>query len=534
MTKKQLTTLWALAAALLPTQAAGEVQMQVERVALFKNGYACVQMVGKMEEGLRQSIKGMPMPVLGTLWWRADVDTLRLDAEERAVSQPAACANELDLLLANVGKVAELKLGESATAYRGRIVLPGTPGAASGAGFVSPLLQVRSSEEKENKPELFSLQMDDGGCISFTTESISSLSIPSDQHPQIPENKVNVREFSVVLREPAPGAQLRLGCLSYGLSWLPIYSVELQGDDHAKVTCRAMIMNDLVDMKDVRLDLVTGFPALGSSLVPSPLSITQDLKKFLESLDSSVQLEDSHASGVMTNSAMNLAYHTESVSAAMGELSGQLSRAEDLFYYTLPAFSCNRGETVVCDLMERTVPCKHVYTCTVGNQDELVSRSRRRDALAEVWHAVRLSNTGDMPWSAGTASCYAADRLIARSMLHTTIPGQMSLLQLNKTFDASVSCSEALVKDASEKKYPSEANVCEVYRGVVEFKNESDREMEVELTKDISGMVTQASDGGQITVTPTYRKNPRSLILWKCTVPPGKSKSFSYQYSYED
>lgn len=531
MTKKRLTTLWAIAAALLPTQAPGEVQLQVERVALFKNGYACVQMCGKMEDGLQQSIKGMPTPVLGTLWWNSAADILRVSAIDNAVSQPFELMNRADLLAANVGKQVEFTLSGDKIVYRGRIALPGMSGGDN-SSFTSPLLPKSSPEAKTSNFSVFTLQMDDGSCSNFLVRDISSLTIASDQSPQTPTDKVSVRELSVSLREPAPGADLRLGCLSYGLSWLPIYSVELQGDDHAKVTCSAMIMNDLVDMKDVRLDLVTGFPALGKSLVPSPLSTMQDLKKFLESLDLSLQNEESQLVSVMSNYAM------PEERAASGDINaalpGQLSRAEDLFYYTIPAFSCNRGETVVRDIMELSVPCKHVYTCTVGNQDELFSRSRRGAPLAEVWHAVRLSNTGEMPWSAGTASCYAADRLIARSLLHTTIPGQKSLLQINRTFDASVSCSEELVNDDAEKNDKSNEKACEVYRGVVEFKNESDHEMEIELTKNINGTVTEASDGGQMNVTPLYRRNARSIIVWKLTVAPGETKNLTYTYNYEN
>lgn len=524
-----------MAAVVLPSTAVAEVQMQVERVALFKNGYACVHMSGKLEEGSTQQITGMPVPIFGSFWWQSPAAITRIESIEQPVQKPQYNIDNEELLLANEGKKVHIALyDDKAEILTGIILLPPKNETSDEQTFISPLFREYSSSNVASKPdklEMFQLRQDDGSILNLSVCGIKMLTIDAEEQPQLPTEEVNVRELKIVLEKPAQGEELHLGCLTKGLSWLPMYSLNLLDNRQAQLTCKAMILNDVVDIDNKALELVTGFPALGEALVPSPLSISTSLRTFLQSIGALMQGEIAEPNAPSAL-ARNMAFRSKRIASDEASSDATLTQAADLFYYTLPNFSCKKGETIVRQIFEHTIPCKHVYTCYVPNQSTLRNRSKTGTPLADVWHCVRLTNTGNIPWSTGTVSCYTHKRLIARSTLNTTITGQDTLIRLNKTFDATVNCRE---EQPQHQRHKSAKNrETDEYHGTLEFTNESDHEMDLELVKAIIGAPTQASDDGQIHITPVYKGNAHSTIEWKLRIAPGETKKITYSYTFDN
>ena len=46
------------------------VQLKAEHVALFKNGYSQVSLVGELPASRHVELRGLPVPVEGSLWWQ--------------------------------------------------------------------------------------------------------------------------------------------------------------------------------------------------------------------------------------------------------------------------------------------------------------------------------------------------------------------------------------------------------------------------------------------------------------------------------
>ncbi|MCH5285219.1 MAG: hypothetical protein J1E42_06425 [Akkermansiaceae bacterium] len=520
-----------LAAAVLTAlgSAASEVQMQVERVALFKNGYACVQSRGTLQEGLRQEVRNMPLPILGTFWWQAPVPVKRLEGVRRELTIPAPAGGFEELLLANEGKYVEAELADGQVC-RGVVALASAAPAAGG----SFLLPNEAAVSQGKTPPLVLLKSPQGGSICLYPDSVVSLRFAEGETPAPPTRKVSLAALELTLGEAAPGAELSLSCLSQGISWLPTYSLEWGDDDQAVLTGRATVMNDLVDLEHVQLELVSGAPALGDYLVPDTLANMGDMSQLLKELGA--ETRGRAAAGLLTNMRSGSGAISAAAMDALLESTNRLSRAEDLFYYSIPDFSCKRGETKMRRLFALRVPYKHVYTCSVPDQRTLQSLSRRQMPLAEVYHCVRLKNEGRLPWSAGVVTCTTGGRLVARSSLPFAGSGQECLVQLSQTFDAAVSCREELVQQGTPRRRRSLAMQSDpsVYKGYLTLKNKSDKPMEVELVKAIEGTATEASDGGQLSIVPSYSGNAHSGISWKLQLAPGEEKTCDYTYLYEE
>ena len=69
-----------------------------------------------------------------------------------------------------------------------------------------------------------------------------------------------------------------------GIYWVPNYLVTLRDDGKADVRLRATVMNDIEDFEDTELNFVVGVPTFRYSQVSSPLSSTESVAQFMNSL----------------------------------------------------------------------------------------------------------------------------------------------------------------------------------------------------------------------------------------------------------
>ena len=496
-------------------------QAQVRKMALFKNGCNWVEMSATLPDASRVRITGMPDALLGTVWWDAASGVRQLEGSSAEVEESVEDYGYADLLMANVGKQVEIFLKKDRR-VEGQL-LPQVKREVKGSFL-------KSGESKDSSvPKIILVQTEDG-VQSVAAEDVTGVDF--EEMPQLPTRKVMSHVVTAQLEKPNPGAELRFGYVSDSMSWLPEYSLELGEEGMAKLTCHANIINELSDMKDVDLRLVSGFPALGEALIDSPLNRAMKLQDFLKRLG--FLTEERNVSMWMMSTGMAAPCVAESDDSEDDEGEEGSKQVEDLFYYSLPHFSCERGKSILRDLFSCEVPYSHVYTCRVPNQSMLENLSRRGEPVADVWHCVRLTNIDKQAWSTGIVTCTVDGQIAARSTLYFAAPGAETLLRLNKSLQATVQCNEALMK-REERKIPGRGNdsaTVSIFRGTITLRNNSDREMELRLTKEVTGLVIEADKEGRINVSPSYSGNPRSVIAWTFTVKPGESIELHYFYEY--
>lgn len=551
--------LLAAVALLLPAGAA-ELQMKARRVALFKNGYACVQLRGTLPEATELQLRGLPRPLFGTVDWSAPesvhITHLQARLKGEAVRENAGLGLAA-FLRANVGRVVVVTRADGRE-FTGMIIAPEGSVKLPQSSFlgVSPTVQ-----EAEHRNSMLVLRAPRGNSIAIPMSRIESVALADAAHH--PAAASPSPELELCLSAPAPGMPVQLQYLTYGLSWLPVYRLEFASDGRARLEGRVMVMNELPDLENVQLDLITGYPPLGEVPITSPLVRLVNMKSFFKAFESGRDwVSDSPKSkrrqeyGAYRARAMlkevdymweigedissggsglgagddEMMARRSSVAWMGGGRGGQQVHAEDLFYYTIPDFSCRRGETVERDLFALEVPCRHVYTCSVPSHNELQQRRNENKTLAPVWHCVRLTNTGEVPWSTGIVSCSEQGRVFSRGILDYAAAGRETLLRLSVTTEASVGCREELLE---RREMPSKSGkrYISVYRGTLTFKNSSTHAMELELSKEIIGTPQALGEGGAYSITPSvYGDNPLATCSWKLHVEPGEEKSVTYTY----
>ena len=500
-------------------------QAQVRKMALFKNGCNWVEMSATLPDASRVRITGMPDALLGTVWWDAASGVRQLEGSSAEVEESVEDYGYADLLMANVGKQVKIFLKKERQ-VEGQL-LPQAKREVKGSFL-------KSGESKDSGvPKIILVQTEDG-VQSVAAEDVTGVDFA--EMPQLPTKKVMSHVVTAQLEKSNPGAELRFGYVSDSMSWLPEYSLELGEEGMAKLTCRANIINELADMKDVELRLVSGFPALGEALIDSPLNRAMKLQDFLKRLGFLTEERNDSMRRMSAGVFMEAPCAAESDDFEDDEGEEGSKQVEDLFFYTLPHFSCEQGKSILRELFSCEVPYSHVYTCRVPNQSMLERLSRQGEPVADVWHCIQLNNSSKQAWSTGIVTCTADGQIAARSTLYFAAPGAETLLRLNKSMQTEVRCSEELLK-REERNVPGRRNdsvTVSTFRGAVTLKNGSARAMDLRLVKEVNGLVTSVDREGKINVSPSYSGNPRSTVEWKLTVPPSDEVELTYTYEYEN
>lgn len=547
---------WEISPGVLQDEAV--VQMKARRVALFKNGYACVLMQGVLPLKAVAEVRGMPLPVLGTVDWGTPpgVELQRVVAGMSHSRRPAGLGGWVGLCREYTGCEVAITTTDGHE-HRGRIVSPMRRPELPQAAFVKADAPLRAAADDVPHDAVVVLRTARGALVSVVSSRIQS--VDTAEAESTPRPAPPTPEMSLELERPAPGHPIMARCIAYGLSWLPLYHLELREDGTARMVGRVVVMNEMMDLENVQLELITGTPPLGEALVTSPLVRMVSLRELL----TAIQTNRDWLPGVMQ--AMRRyarVVDADDVDITFGEISGgagangfggsapeagalrmrragaipadwsileSTAQAEDLFYYSIPEFSCARGDTVERDLFELVVPYEHVYICTVPNQSNL--QRREADAPLDVWHCVRLTNVGDLPWSSGIAACYAGGRPVARTTMNYVDAGHEGLVEINKTPEATVVCREEQTRRGSASN-ERRRGTPDVYKGVLTVRNLSARTMELELVKQVTGTPGEVSDAATVSVMPGYGANPSSTVCWKLKLAPGEEKKCSYTYSY--
>src|SRR5262249_4046857 len=207
-------------------------------------------------------------------------------------------------------------------------------------------------------------------------------------------------------------------------SWAPSYVVDITDPTTARIIAKAEIVNEIEDLANASVKFITGYPNLQFSDVTDPMALREDLGAFLNSLlnpPSSGQIRARR--GVVVQQLGGQASGEAPPLFPTAALEGQAR--EDLFFYEQKGVTLRKGERGYYTLFTGAVPYQHVYEWKIG--DTLDEQERQRGSepndppkTEEVWHGVRLANTGGMPWTTAPALTVQDGPALGQDLLPST------------------------------------------------------------------------------------------------------------------
>ncbi|MFA7236903.1 MAG: hypothetical protein WC058_08565 [Phycisphaeraceae bacterium] len=216
-------------------------------------------------------------------------------------------------------------------------------------------------------------------------------------------------------------------------------------------------------------------------------------------------------------------------------------QAEDLFLYPIARLTLRQNETATIPLFTASMPYEHVYTWKISDMLDQNDQYRReqdeRNAAPrqeEVWHVCRLTNAGKMPLTTAPAMFVKNGQIVGQNICYFTNVGDTSDIRINRAL--------RIAADQGEFEVSRERNSAQYYgyrydkvtvRGELKLISHLADQVKVEVTKQLSGDVTENKDNAQVIDTAKGLRavNARHQLIWKIDIQPGRTSTLTYQYT---
>lgn len=531
-----LTVMTLVAASCAPAADVVDVPTRVQSVALFKNGLGFFTRVGELPAAPAEIELGpLPAAVHGTFWlgWEEGVAFDDLRSREVKAAEMRTALSVPELLRANVGKRARLYLAGEERPLTGRITaVPEPPTPAPPSPYLSVILPPQPPANNlvlvESDRETFGIPIGNIVRVAFL-------------EPAATEVPIDARHVALAGRLTAgqAGQALSAGYLVQGMTWAPSYRVDITDPEQARLTAKAVILNEIEDLEDTHVDLVTGFPYVEFSGIISPLAKKTDLQGFLNALyrgggprGPSGPAGPAGPAGFMAQTArVEYLVPEPSYGAPVEGV-----EAEDLFFYPVEGVTLARGETGYYPLFSADIPYEHVYTWDIpdyiGDSDHYQDPTQERPQL--VWHSLRLTNSMGMPWTTAPAETVQDGRILGQATLNYTPKGAETLLKITQALGIEADEVELEInRQAHARTFRGSRYDLVTVQGTLKLRSRLDKPVAMEITKLITGEVQESSPTAKVEKLAAGLQgvNARSRLTWKLELPAGAEQELTYSFT---
>lgn len=540
-----LTTASLLLSASTATAEPVKLDAQPQRISMFKNGLAMVtsqtQIPGPGEYQLPA-----PEARYGSLWigWEPGLALDRIIVTEVQRGEEANATNMADLLRANVGKTFSIRMQNEDAWVTGTLTSMPTRPQPNPQPYSQPgMLGGYTSTAASPLSNLLLFQTDTGTMAVQPSQVARIRFDDSEVNTTVQNTTTEVAlGFNAELAE-GEGDEVVLRYLAQGIAWSPSYVVEMIDDQTARLACKAVIVNDLMDLDGVDVELIAGYPNLKFATSPTAMGPTP-LAGLLASLQQSGR-QDPH--GVMSNRmvAQQSVAYAGGYGGAGADYASTIPNlpageaAEDLYFFQVPSVTLAKGERGYFPLISAEVPGGHVYTWDVPDFVDRNDRYReqQKEPQEVVWHSLELTNTTNQPWTTAPGMTIKDGRALGQDMLSFTPPGGTSQLKITKAISIDVEQSEIEIeRERNAVKFHGNTYDKVTVEGTLAITNYKDKPVTIKITKLVSGEVGSADASPEIVkmASGLRRVNPRSRLTWETDIEPGKDNvvKIIYRYSF--
>ncbi len=507
-----------------------------QTISMFKNGLAMVTTQADIPDAGHYQFPA-PKARYGSLWlgWTEGLTLKNILATEVERSESTDAMSVQDLLRANVGSSFSIRLNDEWIA--GTLLSMPTPPVPT--PHVQPVSH-RGYYPHPNphpSPNLMLFETE-SGTLALTPSHITQVRFDDGQADTTFEKVITDTALSFSATESEGlDAAVMMRYLAHGISWSPSYAVEMIDDETARLACKAVIVNDLMDLDDVDVELIAGYPHLKFASSPTAMGPTT-LTNLLASLQEGNQTFHAMASNSMVMQ-QRAGYAGRGFSAPTVSIPENVAgeAAEDLYFYQVPDVTLAKGERGYFPLISAEVPGSHVYTWDIPDFIDRNDRySQQPDERQEVvWHSLELTNTTDQPWTTASAMTLKDGRPLGQDMLTFTPPGGSSLLKITQAVSIGAEQNEVEVERIrNAAKFHGNTYDQVTVEGTLRVTNFKDKPVKIKINKLVSGEVVETAPDSDVVkiASGLTRVNPRSSLSWEIEAEPGKDNAVTITYLY--
>lgn len=495
-------------------------------ISIFKNKSAFFIKSGTVEttDGTYRITENIPPALFGTYWMSSPNGELTSMSSymDTVQTKKSATANSiLDMLKANIGKDVVLYFDQTGFA-RGTIatIQPNTLPSqnivtlqTSDRWLTLPVSNIKRVDFLEKPTQEFELEQQD-------VKPVLEVNFASNSNKQ----------------------SLDLMYLAGGLSWTPLYLIELTNEQRARLTLRAEVVNDVENIEETDVHFVVGVPNFSFANRLSPL-VQLAIPNFVNHL---ATREVNAFSNTLTAQTFNYTtlnedpFDLEETSASGLEGSAE----EDLYFYTLKNMTLRKGGRGHYPVFSADVNIEHIYECNLPQNTANPSFYRESFLFDpnpnKVFHSIKLQNNTTYPFTTGAAMVIKRDgttKPISQDRLNYTPVKGHSFVKLTEAPDVHIKQAEkATNREENARKVSRDRNIYYydliTVTGQIEVKNYKNKEIDLNIRRPIIGDLQQSSVKWlkEERINSNGDLNTITDVCWETSIAAEEELTITYSY----
>ncbi|MFO7906292.1 MAG: hypothetical protein R6U98_26780 [Pirellulaceae bacterium] len=434
-----VTVLAAVTATIAPAAEERTVESRIVSVGLFKNGLAIVKREVPIGATGTYCVRDVPVPVHGTFWIESDaVVQTRLTTRmvDTPVSEDYGANLQADLAGLDVtvlfrdgktppvsGKVVRIGRARGESDWDRTYQRQQRPWGSHGEPRQSPAT-ARFLILDTNEGRVF---VDSGTIACLRTKQRADR-----VRRRLPVLLLNVTDMNET------SATVFITYLTKGMAWAPSYLVDVSDPETLLLRQKAVLKNELGDISDTDIQLISGFPSVQFFHVTSPLSMRTTWSRFFSQLAQRVRPGRGAAGQMVTQQRV---ISNVSAPSSMPDMSAiPMGEGVDLHYQPIGKRTLEEGDSLALSIASGEAKYERIVEWIIPDTRDVngryIAEHRRRENSEkyedDAWDAVRFKNPLDFPMTTAPAMITANGQFNGQQLSYWTNPGEATTLHVTK------------------------------------------------------------------------------------------------------
>jgi len=398
--------------------------------------------------------------------------------------------------------------------------------------------QLRGNNNTPAQPTTgnFLVLTDSGGTRRYIDQStISSITVNGPFKPATRLVEKPVLIFGVG-EVPETGGTVAITYLTKGLAWMPSYRIDLTDPEKLRIRHSAVIRNEMSDIDNTELQLISGFPNIRFGSVDSPLWPGTSLSSFFQQVNGSTPGGNAHniTSNRIDSQMIYMNTDSRSDGSPLPNVAEAGNVSDDIHYEALGKRSMKAGDTLSLDVMEDSAKYQRLVEWVVPDpRDDSGRYNSRQKTGDEAWDAVRFLNPFKAPMTTAATTITEKGKFRGQSQSGWVNPGQQTCIKITRALSIRTRSSET--EEEGERKI--------VYIGGNDYQRttvkgrltvRNFRSVDAVITNrcEFSGELLEAEGAPEksLRLEGATSVNPRRQLDWTITLPAGEEKELTYRY----
>lgn len=351
-----------------------------------------------------------------------------------------------------------------------------------------------------------------------------------------------INVIKIKLKSLSKTRKITFSYLTRGLTWAPSYKLNFINNKKADLSLKAIIKNELLDVKNAQINLISGFPAIKFNNVLSPLAHDQSINNFFTQLANRDNSYRYRREVITQNVAFN--QPPGFITANVTDRSDLSTSDFDIHFQNIgkttilkdqaKSISIDQRQTSIEKILEWNIPNNRDYR---GRLLSSYNSKNREKVIGTVWDSVIIKNPFNFPMTTAPITIYNKDRFFSQNISYWISPKQKNSIKITKALNIQVSHVESELAGKRKKmsfSFSSDDYQESTVEAVIKIRNNRNRKQKILIKRVFVGKIISADYKPVKRLLPegVFSVNEKNELSWILNIDAGDAIEIKYKYKY--